>query len=50
MTVLVWIVEGTWHACVDAVKERTDDVTLLHVSGHDVPDAAHGAFAGLLGV
>ncbi|WP_218920473.1 hypothetical protein [Lentzea guizhouensis] len=25
------------------------EITLLHVSGHDVPEVAHGAFAGLLG-
>lgn len=52
MTVLVWIVEGTWPACVDAAiahAPQDSAITLLHVSGHDVPDAAHGAFAGLLG-
>ncbi|MGZ3145007.1 universal stress protein [Lentzea chajnantorensis] len=50
MAVLVWVVEGTWPACVDAAKAYPNaDITLLHVSGHDVPHAAHGAFAGLLG-
>ncbi len=51
-TVVAWIVEGTWPACVDAVRAHADedaDVVLLHVSGQEVPDAAHGAFAGLLG-
>ncbi|MEU7023744.1 universal stress protein [Streptomyces sp. NPDC046203] len=51
-TVLVWIVEGTWPACVDAVRAHAPDgadITLLHVTPADVPGAAHGAFAGLLG-
>ncbi|MFJ4984248.1 universal stress protein [Streptomyces sp. NPDC088732] len=52
MTVVVWTVEGTWPACVDAARAHAPegaDIVLLHVSGQDVPDAAHGAFAGLLG-
>ncbi|MET8772771.1 universal stress protein [Streptomyces sp. NPDC004658] len=52
MRVIVWLVEGTWPACVDAVRAHTPDdaeVVLLHVSGPDVPAVAHGAFAGLLG-
>ncbi|MEV4615774.1 universal stress protein [Kitasatospora sp. NPDC049258] len=52
MTVLVWITEGTWPACVDAARAhapRASGIVLLHVSGLDVPGAAHGAFAGLLG-
>ncbi|GAA0418579.1 universal stress protein [Streptomyces luteireticuli] len=52
MTVIVWIVEGTWPACVDAARTRTPaaaDLVLLHVTGHEVPGAAHGAYAGLLG-
>ncbi|ANZ17673.1 universal stress protein [Streptomyces noursei] len=52
MTVIVWIVEGTWPACVDAARTHTPadaDMVLLHVTGHEVPDAAHGAYAGLLG-
>lgn len=52
MAVVVWIVEGTWPACVDAARARTPDsaeIVLLHVSPPDVPGAAHGAFAGLLG-
>ncbi|MHA6623288.1 universal stress protein [Pseudonocardia sp. DLS-67] len=51
MRVVVWIAEGTWPACVDATRTLapdTADVALLHVTG-DVPAAAHGAFAGLLG-
>ncbi|MGW2485993.1 universal stress protein [Streptomyces sp. NPDC001606] len=52
MRVIAWLVEGTWPACVDAVRRHTPDdaeVVLLHVSGPDVPGVAHGAFAGLLG-
>ena len=50
MAVLVWVVEGSWPACVDAVRDHLSaEITLLHVSGHDVPEAAHGAFAGLFG-
>ncbi|MFK8908159.1 universal stress protein [Streptomyces sp. YS-3] len=52
MTVVVWITEGSWPACVDAARAHTGDgadIVLLHVTGHDVPGVAHGAFAGLLG-
>ncbi|MET8948929.1 universal stress protein [Streptomyces sp. NPDC004542] len=52
MRVIVWLVEGTWPACVDAVRAyapTASEVVLLHVSGPDVPGVAHGAFAGLLG-
>jgi nucleotide-binding universal stress UspA family protein len=52
MAVVVWIVEGTWPACVDAARTHAPegaDVVLLHVTPADVPGAAHGAFAGLLG-
>ncbi len=51
-TVVAWIVEGTWPACVDAVRAHAAadaDVVLLHVSTPDAAQAAHGAFAGLLG-
>ncbi|WP_393073945.1 universal stress protein [Streptomyces sp. LN704] len=52
MRVIAWLVEGTWPACVDAVREhapRATEVVLLHVSEPGVPGLAHGAFAGLLG-
>jgi nucleotide-binding universal stress UspA family protein len=52
MTVVIWVVEGTWPACVDAARVRTaddPDPVLLHVLPADVAGAAHGAFAGLLG-
>ena len=52
MTVIVWIVEGTWPACVNAARTHTPadaGIVLLHVTSNDVPGAAHGAYAGLLG-
>ena len=52
MTVVAWIVEATWPACVDATRAHAPDdtdIVLLHVTGPDAPGAAHGAFAGLLG-
>ncbi|MGW2859734.1 universal stress protein [Streptomyces sp. NPDC001205] len=51
MSVIVWITESTWPACVDAARERAadGDCVLLHVTDDAVPEAAHGAFAGLLG-
>lgn len=52
VTVIAWIVEGTWPACVDATRAHAAEdaeIVLLHVSGHDAPGLAHGAFAGLLG-
>jgi nucleotide-binding universal stress UspA family protein len=52
MTVITWIVEGTWPACVDAARRIAPagaDIVLLHVTGDDAPAAAHGAYAGLLG-
>ncbi|MEW2548435.1 universal stress protein [Streptomyces sp. NPDC047002] len=52
MNVTAWLVEGTWPACVDALRAHAPDgaaLTLLHVSDPDVPGVAHGAFAGLLG-
>ncbi|MEW2314607.1 universal stress protein [Streptomyces bauhiniae] len=52
MRAVVWLVEGTWPACVDAVRVHAPharEVVLLHVSGSEVPGVAHGAFAGLMG-
>jgi nucleotide-binding universal stress UspA family protein len=46
--ILVWVAEGTWPACVDAVRPLDGDVTLLHVV--DVATAAAlSAPVGLLG-
>jgi len=52
MTVVIWIAEGTWRSCVDAARSYvppSSEITLLHVTGNDVPAAAHGAYRGLLG-
>lgn len=52
MTVIAWIVDATWPACVDATCRHAPpdaDIVLLHVTDHDVADVAHGAYAGLLG-
>jgi nucleotide-binding universal stress UspA family protein len=52
MTVVAWIVEATWPACVDTARRYASadtDVVLLHVTDPDVADVAHGAYAGLLG-
>jgi nucleotide-binding universal stress UspA family protein len=52
MTVIVWIVEAAWQACVDATRRHAPadtDVVLLHITDADVAEVAHGAFAGLLG-
>lgn len=52
MSVIVWIVEGTWPACVDAARIHTPADTqavLLHISAPQAPGLAHGAYAGLLG-
>ncbi len=51
-TVVAWIDEATWPACVDAVRAHAPaeaSVVLLHVPGGGAPGTAHGAFAGLLG-
>lgn len=50
MAVVVWIADDTWQDCVDAARAYAgSEFLLLHVSDHDVPGAAHGAFAGLFG-
>jgi nucleotide-binding universal stress UspA family protein len=52
VTVITWVVEGTWAACIDAIRRLAPDnadIVLLHVTGGDVSAAAHGAYAGLLG-
>lgn len=51
-TVVAWIVEGTWPACIEAVRLHAPPeagVVLVHVPDVAAPAAAHGAFAGLLG-
>lgn len=50
MAVVVWIADDTWQDCVDAARGYAGaEFLLVHVSDHDVPGAAHGAFAGLFG-
>ncbi|OZM75206.1 universal stress protein UspA [Amycolatopsis antarctica] len=48
--VLVWLVEGTWTACVDAARGLTPDAefVLLHAVDPEVTEAVHGAYEGLL--
>ncbi|GAA2593346.1 hypothetical protein GCM10010435_85400 [Winogradskya consettensis] len=48
VSVLVWLAEGTWEACVDAAREQDGEVTLLHVLDVDTEAALSGS-AGLLG-
>jgi len=52
VTVIAWIMEGTWQACVDAAREHAPaqaEIILLHVTSPEAAGAAHGAYAGLLG-
>lgn len=44
----MWVAEGTWAACVDAVRPLDGDVTLLHVVDVGTAAAMSGP-AGLLG-
>ena len=51
-SVVIWVGEGTWRAAVDAALDLAPAgarFTLLHVTPAEVPDAVHGAYAGLLG-
>ncbi|MEV8566063.1 universal stress protein [Streptomyces sp. NPDC051322] len=52
MSVVIWITEGTWPACVEAALARAaadEQIVLLYVMDDAVVETAHGAFAGLLG-
>jgi nucleotide-binding universal stress UspA family protein len=52
MNVLVWVVEGTWPATVDAARDLAAadaDVALLHVIDPAVAASAGEAYAGLMG-
>jgi nucleotide-binding universal stress UspA family protein len=52
MRVLVWIVQDTWRAPVDAARALAPadaEVTLLHVAPAEVESVAAGARHGLLG-
>jgi len=51
-SVYIWVCEGTWRASVDAALSLAPagaSFTLLHVASGEAPDAARGAYAGLLG-
>lgn len=53
MSVIVWLVEVTWPACVDTARHHAPEDTeiiLLHVSGHEAPEVAYSAFTGPLGL
>jgi nucleotide-binding universal stress UspA family protein len=52
MTVLVWVAETTWKACVDAARSLAPaeaDFALLTVIDTGTARAAQGAFSGMLG-
>jgi nucleotide-binding universal stress UspA family protein len=52
MKVIVWIAEGTWRSCIEAARTLAPagaGLVLLHVTPAEIPAAAHGAYAGLLG-
>lgn len=51
MTVMIWVSEATWPACVDAALAYAPDdaeFVLLHVAGEEA-GAAEGALSGLMG-
>ena len=51
-SVIVWVAEGTWHGSIDAARDLAPpgaEIVLLHVTPQEIPGAAHGAYAGLLG-
>jgi nucleotide-binding universal stress UspA family protein len=52
MTVVIWVAENTWQACVDAARSLAPPgagITLLTVVDSTTAEAAQGAFSGLLG-
>src|SRR5271166_74627 len=52
MTVVIWVAENTWQACVDAARSLAPadaGITLLTVVDTTTAETAHGAFGGLLG-
>jgi nucleotide-binding universal stress UspA family protein len=52
MTVVIWVAENTWQACVDAARALAPPgagITLLTVIDSATAETAHGAFSGLLG-
>jgi nucleotide-binding universal stress UspA family protein len=52
MTVVIWVAENTWQACVEAARSLAPadaGITLLTVVDTTTAETAHGAFGGLLG-
>lgn len=52
MTVVGWVAEGTWPACVDAVARSAasdERVVLVHVTPSELHGAAEAAYASMLG-
>ena len=50
MKIVVWLTEGTWEACIDAVRDQpATSIELLHVIDSESLDALAGARASLLG-
>jgi nucleotide-binding universal stress UspA family protein len=50
MKIVVWLTEGTWEACIDAVRDQpATSIELLHVIDPESLDALAGARASLLG-
>jgi len=50
MTTVLWLVEGSWEACVDAARRLgLADVVLVHVVDEDAAAGWSGAAAGLFG-
>ncbi|HZA29952.1 MAG TPA: universal stress protein, partial [Propionibacteriaceae bacterium] len=50
MKIMVWLTEGTWEACIDAVRDQpATSIELLHVIDSESLDALAGARASLLG-
>ena len=50
MKIVVWLTEGTWEACIDAVRDQpATSIELLHVIDPESLDALAGAQASLLG-
>jgi nucleotide-binding universal stress UspA family protein len=52
LSVLVWVGMRTWQACIDAARRLPPAgtrITLIQVTATDPPEAAHGAYLGLMG-
>lgn len=51
-SVLVWVAERTWQACIDEARGlpvASTRITLIHVTSDEQPETAHGAYLGLMG-